>query len=124
MTEKVNDALEAHGNGNGNGNGEDGCFNESVHDLSLAIQEKPICLQGVNYFFGSGESRSQVLFENKLDIGRGEVVIMTGPSGSGKTTLLTLIGGLRRAQSGCLIVNNRDLVGASRRALVGHRRQI
>ena len=35
-----------------------GCFNESVHDLSLALQGRAICLQGVDYHFGAGESRS------------------------------------------------------------------
>src|SRR5262249_18281970 len=99
-------------------------LNESVHDLSLAVCGRSICISSVNYHFGSGETQTQVLFDNKLDIGRGEVVIMTGPSGSGKTTLLTLIGGLRAAQSGTIIVNNRELVRASRSALVAHRRQI
>ena len=99
-----------------------GSYNESVHDL--IIHGRAICIRGVNYHFGTGESRSQVLFDNRLDIGKGEVVIMTGPSGSGKTTLLTLIGGLRSAQAGSILVNGRELVGASRPALVAHRRQI
>src|SRR5262245_29524193 len=63
----------------------------------------------VNYSFGSGETRTQVLFDNALEIGRGEVVILTGPSGSGKTTLLTLIGTLRRMQEGSLVVLGREL---------------
>jgi len=99
-----------------------GSYHESVHDL--IIHGRAISIRGVNYHFGTGESRSQVLFDNRLDIGKGEVVIMTGPSGSGKTTLLTLIGGLRSAQAGSILVNGRELVGASRPALVAHRRQI
>ncbi len=87
-------------------------YNESVHDL--IIHGRAISIRGVNYHFGAGESRSQVLFDNRLDIGKGEVVIMTGPSGSGKTTLLTLIGGLRSAQVGSILVNGRELVGVSR----------
>src|SRR5207249_4479567 len=83
---------------------------------------RAICIRGVNYHFGTGETKTQVLFDNKLDIGRGEVVIMTGPSGSGKTTLLTLVGGLRTGQAGSIIVNNRELVRASRNVLVAHRR--
>jgi putative ABC transport system ATP-binding protein len=65
--------------------------------------------RGVNYSFGSGETRTQVLTDNELDVGRGEIVILTGPSGSGKTTLLTLIGTLRRMQDGSLNVLGRDL---------------
>ena len=47
---------------------DEGCYNESVHDL--IVHGRSICIRGVNYHFGSGESRSQVLFDNKLDIGR------------------------------------------------------
>jgi putative ABC transport system ATP-binding protein len=64
---------------------------------------------GVNYSFGSGETRTQVLYNNELEVGRGEVMILTGPSGSGKTTLLTLIGTLRRVQEGSLVVLGREL---------------
>ncbi len=57
-------------------------------------------VRGVNHTFGTGEAKTQVLFENNLEVMPGELVIMSGPSGSGKTTLLTLIGGLRELQSG------------------------
>ncbi len=75
-----------------------------VKDLAVEAEE-------VSYWFGEGDVRTQVLFDNSLQIGRGEVVIMTGPSGSGKTTLLTLIGALRRIQHGRISVMGRD-VGA------------
>jgi putative ABC transport system ATP-binding protein len=54
----------------------------------------------VNHFFGVGETRTQVLFENNLAVQPGELVIISGPSGCGKTTLLTLVGGLRTLQEG------------------------
>ena len=80
---------------------------------------------GVNYAYGVGETRTQVLFDNNLEISRGEVVIMTGPSGSGKSTLLTLIGALRLMQEGCLEVLDEDLSqrrrGRPRRAAQEHR---
>ncbi len=66
---------------------------------------------GINYSFGSGETRTQVLTDNELEVGRGEVMILTGPSGSGKTTLLTLIGTLRRVQDGSLNVLGHELAG-------------
>ena len=59
-----------------------------------------LSVRGVNHSFGEGEARTQVLFDNTLEVMPGEMVIMSGPSGSGKTTLLTLIGGLRELQSG------------------------
>jgi len=65
-------------------------------------------IRGVNHHFGEGETRSQVLFDNNLEVMPGELVIMSGPSGSGKTTLLTLIGGLRTLQDGQIEVWDSD----------------
>ncbi|MEX0714456.1 MAG: ATP-binding cassette domain-containing protein [Pirellulales bacterium] len=81
-------------------------------------------IRGLNHSFGRGELRKQVLYENNLDLTRGEIVIMTGPSGSGKTTLLTLIGALRTVQEGSLQVLGRELSGLSSRQLVDVRRDI
>jgi putative ABC transport system ATP-binding protein len=79
---------------------------------------------GVGYWYGEGEARTQVLFDNDLEISRGEMVIMTGPSGSGKSTLLTLIGALRRMQAGSLVVGNHDLTQADERGQVELRKRI
>jgi putative ABC transport system ATP-binding protein len=80
--------------------------------------------RGVNYSFGSGETRTQVLTDNEIDVGRGEIVILTGPSGSGKTTLLTLVGTLRRVQDGSLNVLGLELARMDRARLVQLRSQI
>lgn len=81
-------------------------------------------VRGVNHHFGEGELRKQVLFDNDLDLRRGEIVIMTGPSGSGKTTLLTLIGALRTLQEGSLQVLGTELRGRTPRELGALRRRI
>jgi putative ABC transport system ATP-binding protein len=81
-----------------------------------------ISAQGLDYYFGHGKLRKQVLFDIHLDIHVGEIVIMTGPSGSGKTTLLTLVGGLRSTQSGRLQVLEQELSGASAQQLAQARR--
>ncbi|MCX7702322.1 MAG: ATP-binding cassette domain-containing protein [Gemmataceae bacterium] len=81
-------------------------------------------IRGVNHFFGEGEARNQVLFDNHLTIQPGEIVIMTGPSGSGKTTLLTLIGGLRTLQEGSIRIYGRELFGLSGPDLVAARRGV
>lgn len=65
-------------------------------------------ITGVNHHFGEGDTRTQVLFDNSLEVMPGELVIMSGPSGSGKTTLLTLIGGLRTLQDGEIEVWDSD----------------
>jgi putative ABC transport system ATP-binding protein len=83
-----------------------------------------VAASGVNHYFGEGESRNQVLFDNTIEIGSGELVIMTGPSGSGKTTLLTLVGALRGLQEGSLTVLGHDMAGLDAAGLVAVRRGI
>lgn len=78
----------------------------------------------LDHFYGAGELRKQVLHDNCLEIYPGEIIIMTGPSGSGKTTLLTLIGTLRRVQSGSLDVLGHALHKATPAELMRLRREI
>ena len=79
---------------------------------------------GLNHWFGHGELAKQVLFDNQLEVTRGEIVIMTGPSGSGKTTILTLIGGLRTIQAGSVRVMGQEMSGLAPASLVAMRRKI
>ena len=83
-----------------------------------------VCADSVNFFYGEGESRFQVLFDIGLDVMPGQLIVMTGPSGSGKTTLLTLIGALRSLQEGRLEVLGRDLSHLGAAELVRVRREI
>lgn len=92
-------------------------WNPSPSDLSINAV-------GVNHYYGEGETRKQVLFENRLQVRRGEIVIMTGPSGSGKTTLLTLIGTLRKVQEGSLKVLGEELLGAAPTTVAQLRKRI
>lgn len=87
-------------------------------------REQTICIRSLQHHFGEGDLRKQALFDNRLDVHAGEIVIMTGPSGSGKTTLLTLIGTLRTVQEGSLRVLGRELHGASPADLIATRRNI
>src|SRR5438067_10751449 len=99
----------------------------SLSTLAVArplSKELAIRAEGVSYWYGEGEARTQVLFENTMEIGRGEVVILTGPSGSGKTTLLTLIGALRRMQQGNLKVLDQDVSALGENGAVGLRKNI
>ena len=83
-----------------------------------------IALEGVNYAFGQGETAKQVLFDIDLSLAPGEFAIMTGPSGSGKTTLLSLVGALRRPQSGTLNCIGHNLHGLEAARLEGYRQQL
>jgi putative ABC transport system ATP-binding protein len=78
----------------------------------------------LNHYFGKGNLKKQVLFDINLQIGKGEIVLMTGPSGSGKTTLLTLSGGLRSPQDGSMRVLGVEMVGASKRQVIEVRKNI
>ncbi|MDX2176848.1 MAG: ATP-binding cassette domain-containing protein [Candidatus Sumerlaeia bacterium] len=83
-----------------------------------------LSIRGVDYAFGEGELRKQVLYSVDLEMRPGEIVILEGPSGSGKTTLLTLIGGLRRMQKGSLRVFGEELMGSDNRRMLLLRRRI
>src|SRR6185436_7992742 len=86
--------------------------------------KRVVRIRGLNHYYGEGETRKQVLFENHFDAYEGQIVIMTGPSGSGKTTLLTILGTLRTVQEGSVQVLSRELNGASNAELVAARRDI
>jgi putative ABC transport system ATP-binding protein len=78
----------------------------------------------VNFWFGEGDLRKQILFNIGFDINPGEVVLLTGQSGSGKTTLLTLIGALRTLTDGSLQVLGHELLHARVGTQVQVRRRI
>lgn len=88
------------------------------------LKDTIVQVRNLNFAFGEGSLRKQILFGVNLEIHRGEIVLMTGPSGSGKTTLLTLIGALRSSQEGSLMVLGRELSGADTKELVEVRRNI
>ncbi|MBD1838602.1 DevA family ABC transporter ATP-binding protein [Coleofasciculus sp. FACHB-64] len=88
------------------------------------LQEPIVAIKNLNYYFGKGSLRKQILFDINLEMQPGEITIMTGPSGSGKTTLLTLMGSLRSPQEGSLKVLGQELIGASKSQMVQVRRHI
>ena len=86
--------------------------------------ETVIAADSLNFAFGEGELRKQILFDVSFEIQAGEIVLLTGPSGSGKTTLLTLIGALRSVREGKLRVCGYDLRDATIADQVEVRRRI
>jgi putative ABC transport system ATP-binding protein len=83
-----------------------------------------IQVENLSFSYGVGELKRPVLKEVAVNINIGEIVIMTGPSGSGKTTFLTIIGGLRHADSGSVLVLGRQLIDSNEQTKVINRRQI
>lgn len=96
----------------------------SPETTSNSVSNSVVCIRHLNYYFGEGELRKQILFDINLDLFQGQTVVLTGPSGSGKTTLLTLMGALRSAREGSLKVLDRELVSLSELELVEVRRNI
>jgi putative ABC transport system ATP-binding protein len=80
--------------------------------------------ENIDFHYGSGDSRNQVLYDISIEIPPAQLVVMTGPSGSGKTTLLTLIGGLRTMQEGRLEILGKDVSRIEPSDLVRVRREI
>jgi putative ABC transport system ATP-binding protein len=88
------------------------------------VGEPIVRVEGLNHYYGEGEARNQVLFNNHIEIPAGQLVVMTGPSGAGKTTLLSLIGALRTVHEGKVQVLGRDLSRLGAGDLVEVRRDI
>jgi putative ABC transport system ATP-binding protein len=94
-------------------------MNMTIAPTALAVRA-----EGINFAYGQGSARNEVLFDVSLELPPGQLAVLTGPSGSGKTTLLTLIGGLRTLQGGGVAVLGRDLSGLAARELMLVRRDI
>ena len=53
----------------------------AVDSAGMAAPLPVVRVEALNHFYGHGQSRSQVLFDNGIEIGAGQLVVMTGPSG-------------------------------------------
>jgi putative ABC transport system ATP-binding protein len=95
-----------------------------MSDGKITALNAPIAVKGLNFWFGEGEAKKQVLTDINLTIARGDITALVGASGSGKTTLLTLIGCLRKVQEGSIRLLGNELNGASEDMLVNYRRQL
>ena len=92
--------------------------------VSLDSLQPTLRVEALDHFYGEEDSRNQVLFDNRIEIGPGQLVVMTGPSGAGKTTLLTLVGALRSVQHGRIEVLGQSLSTLGQRELVRMRRNV
>ena len=73
---------------------------------------------GLSKIFGDLEIVKNI----SLNVREGEFVSLVGKSGSGKTTLLSLLSGLERPTKGQVIINGKDITGASEEELALFRR--
>lgn len=98
--------------------------NPAPSNSTINSNDNVVEITNLNFFFGEGKLKKQILFDINLTLKKGDVVIMKGPSGSGKTTLLTLMGALRTATNGSLKVFNQELVNCNKKTLIKTRRNI
>lgn len=82
-----------------------------------------IDVKEVTKFYGSGESRFQVLKNISLKIEDGDFAVILGASGSGKSTLLNVISGLERPDNGKIIYDGNDIATLSDRRLTEFRKE-
>jgi iron(III) transport system ATP-binding protein len=80
-------------------------MNQPLRPTDLAASAAGVRVEGVNLSYGT----NHVLKDVSLDIEPGEFFAFLGPSGCGKTTLLRLIAGFNRADSGRVLVGERDV---------------
>jgi len=70
-----------------------------------------------------GEVTITALDKTNFEINKGELVVIVGPSGAGKTTALNLLGGMDKASSGTILVDNKDITKLKNKELIKYRRE-
>lgn len=78
-------------------------------------QDRPLGLEVRGLVYRFGEADPLVIDDCAFTVAPGETIALVGPSGCGKTTLMKLMLGLFKPQSGCVLVEGRDLAGVGLR---------
>jgi putative ABC transport system ATP-binding protein len=81
-----------------------------------------VALEHVTRRYHVGSDTVTALDDVTLSVEAGEFTVVLGPSGSGKTTILNMVGALDVPTSGRVVIDGRDITGASRRELFAYRR--
>lgn len=79
--------------------------------------------EGVKKFYGTAESKREVLKGVDLTVGDGEYLVILGASGSGKSTLLNVLGGLERADGGKVFYGDEEISALNDRQLTEFRKR-
>ena len=70
-----------------------------------------------------GEVTIKALDNTNFSIDKGELVVIVGPSGAGKTTTLNILGGMDKATSGQIFVNDKEISKLNNKKLIEYRRK-
>ncbi|MCL2339750.1 MAG: ABC transporter ATP-binding protein [Actinomycetia bacterium] len=81
-----------------------------------------IQLQNVIKEYRTGDVAIQAAAGIDFNVEQGELAVVVGPSGAGKSTVLNILGGMDTADSGQVLVGERDIANYNRRQLSDYRR--
>ena len=81
-----------------------------------------ISVKNLTKIYQMGEVTIKALDNVSFDIDEGELTVVLGPSGAGKTTILNILGGMDKASSGKVIIDNNDIAKYNNRKLTDYRR--
>lgn len=81
-----------------------------------------ISVKNLTKIYQMGEVTIKALDNVSFDIDEGELTVVLGPSGAGKTTILNILGGMDKASSGKVIIDNNDISKYSNKKLTDYRR--
>lgn len=79
-------------------------------------------VRNVSKTYRMGDVVIKAVDEMGFGIEKGEFVVVLGPSGAGKTTILNIIGGMDRATSGTVFVDNEEITKYNEKQLEAFRR--
>ncbi|MDE7280269.1 MAG: ABC transporter ATP-binding protein [Ruminiclostridium sp.] len=65
--------------------------------------------ENIRKFYGTGDSKAEILKGISLEIEKGGFTVILGASGSGKSTLLNVLSGLERAESGSVLYDGENI---------------
>ena len=81
-----------------------------------------ISVKNLTKIYQMGEVTIKALDNVSFDIDEGELTVVLGPSGAGKTTILNILGGMDKASSGKVIIDNNDISKFNNKKLTDYRR--
>ena len=81
-----------------------------------------ISVKNLTKIYKMGEVTIKAIDNVSFDIDEGELTVVLGPSGAGKTTILNILGGMDKASSGKVIIDNNDIAKYNSRKLTDYRR--